>query len=129
MCFFAHSRGELRTPGEGGRPSTEMSETLPSYVSQGMDGKFRYKVMMCSVFMEQGFCPRGEHCIFAHSKKQLLEAQAKDPNFKTKLCSKWQDDGVCDRGHTCIFAHVRYGALILFMYTNLDNVPKIEPLI
>ena len=79
--------------------------------------------------MEQGFCPRGEHCIFAHSKKQLLEAQAKDPNYKTKLCSKWQDDGVCDRGHTCIFAHVRNGALILFMYINLDNVPKIEPLI
>ena len=75
MCKFAHSTNELR--GQGGYPagaqggSTPMG--TPNVMIQGSDGKIKYKTSMCTVFMEQGFCPRGEACGFAHSAKQLLE--------------------------------------------------------
>jgi hypothetical protein len=72
---------------------------------QGSDGKIKYKTSMCTVFMEQGFCPRGEACGFAHSAKQLLEAQARDPKYKTAICEAWKSNGTCDRGSNCIYAH------------------------
>jgi hypothetical protein len=77
MCKFAHSPTELRGQGgysagpQGG--STPMG--TPNVMIQGSDGKIKYKTSMCTVFMEQGFCPRGEACGFAHSAKQLLEVQ------------------------------------------------------
>merc|ERR1712062_24884 len=72
---------------------------------QGSDGKIKYKTSMCTVFMEQGFCTRGENCAFAHSAKQLMEAQARDPKYKTMLCEAWKNQGTCDRGNNCIYAH------------------------
>jgi len=107
MCKFAHSTNELR--GQGGYPagaqggSTPMG--TPNVMIQGSDGKIKYKTSMCTVFMEQGFCPRGEACGFAHSAKQLLEAQARDPKYKTAICEAWKSNGTCDRGSNCIYAH------------------------
>ena len=89
MCHFAHSNAELRQPGHGG-PGPSGG---PTFMIQGSDGKIKYKTSMCTVFMEQGFCPRGENCAFAHSAKQLMEAQARDPKYKTMLCEAWKSKG------------------------------------
>ena len=73
MCKFAHSPAEMRGPGGfhgGPGPSGAAGHHI---MIQGTDGKIKYKTSMCTVFMEQGFCPRGEACGFAHSAKQLLE--------------------------------------------------------
>ena len=40
-----------------------------------------------------------ENCAFAHSAKQLMEAQARDPKYKTMLCEAWKNQGTCDRGN------------------------------
>ena len=97
MCHFAHSSSELRhggTASHGGGGGGG-----PTFMVQGSDGKIKYKTSMCTVFMEQGFCTRGENCAFAHSAKQLMEAQARDPKYKTMLCEAWKNQGTCDRGN------------------------------
>merc|ERR1711936_371216 len=104
VCRFAHSSSELRhggtAPHGGGGGGGG-----PTFMVQGSDGKIKYKTSMCTVFMEQGFCTRGENCAFAHSAKQLMEAQARDPKYKTMLCEAWKNQGTCDRGNNCIYAH------------------------
>ena len=82
MCKFAHSTAELRTPGQATPVAAAFSQPqgIPSpsnVMIHGTDGKIKYKTSMCTVFMEQGFCPRGEACGFAHSAKQLLEVISK----------------------------------------------------
>ena len=79
MCKYAHSPAEIRGPGmgPGGYPGGPAPPTAmhgnTNIMIHGSDGKIKYKTSMCTVFMEQGFCPRGETCGFAHSAKQLLE--------------------------------------------------------
>jgi len=114
---FAHTAAELRTPGGGfangpGMPAGMPGITGPAVAAtgsqimiHGTDGKIKYKTSMCTVFMEQGFCPRGEACGFAHSANQLMEAQARDPKYKTAICEVWKANGSCDRGSNCIYAH------------------------
>ena len=107
MCHFAHGAHELRVPGSspmapGFGPGSGGPGTI---MIHGTDGKIKFKTSMCTVFMEQGFCPRGEACGFAHSAKQLLEAQARDPKYKTAICESWKKNGTCERGNNCIYAH------------------------
>merc|ERR1712109_224732 len=110
-CKFAHTAAELRTPGGGFANGPGMPVPGPTGATgqqvmiHGTDGKIKYKTSMCTVFMEAGFCPRGEACGFAHSAKQLLEAQARDPKYKTAICETWKANGSCDRGSNCIYAH------------------------
>merc|ERR1719384_2852105 len=103
MCKYAHSPAEIRGPGGPTPPMAMHGNT--NIMIHGSDGKIKYKTSMCTVFMEQGFCPRGETCGFAHSAKQLLEAQARDPKYKTAICEAWKSTGTCDRGSNCIYAH------------------------
>lgn len=109
MCNYAHSQFELRSNSSGpmGMNMSGGGSMGPqgSVMTQGSDGKIKFKTSMCTVFMEQGYCPRGDTCAFAHSAKQLLEAQARDPKYKTALCEAWKNMGVCDRGQNCIYAH------------------------
>ena len=72
---------------------------------QGTDGRIKYKTTMCTVFIQEGYCARGDACGYAHSAKQLLEAQAKDPKYKTAICESWKTNGTCERGNNCIYAH------------------------
>merc|ERR1719384_597176 len=103
MCKYAHSPAEIRGPGGPTPPMAMHGNT--NIMIHGSDGKIKYKTSMCTVFMEQGFCPRGEACGFAHSAKQLFEAQARDPKYKTAICETWKANGSCDRGSNCIYAH------------------------
>jgi len=105
MCKYAHSPAEIRGPGGPAGPPMGMHGGNTNIMIHGSDGKIKYKTSMCTVFMEQGFCPRGETCGFAHSAKQLLEAQARDPKYKTAICEAWKSTGTCDRGSNCIYAH------------------------
>merc|ERR1719220_2351389 len=105
MCKYAHSPAEIRGPGGPAGPPMGMHGGNTNIMIHGSDGKIKYKTSMCTVFMEAGFCPRGEACGFAHSAKQLLEAQARDPKYKTAICETWKANGSCDRGSNCIYAH------------------------
>lgn len=82
----------------------------------GGGGGFK-KTKLCTNF-EQGFCPRGDMCTFAHGEQELgtLQpaggagkggggAQPGRPFMKTKLCHHWQQQGSCSRGESCGFAH------------------------
>ena len=112
-CRYAHSQQELRKtggmnmmmsprtqPSSAGRPPVNSSIMV-----QGSDGRIKYKTSMCTVFIQEGFCPRGDACGFAHSAKQLLAAQAQDPKYKTSICESWKMNGTCERGNNCIYAH------------------------
>ena len=94
-CFYAHSSEEIReNVGYPGRPpihqpppslvnqppppspihgnSLDLRDVRSNIMKLGSDGKIKYKTRMCTVFMQQGNCPRGENCDYAHSEKQLF---------------------------------------------------------
>ena len=64
-----------------------------------------YKTRMCADWQD-GHCPRGGACTFAHGLSELTptEAAQRHPAYKTRMCADWQD-GHCPRGGACTFAH------------------------
>jgi len=110
-CRYAHSQQELRQTGPGGMNMMNQMQSAPipptnrNIMVQGSDGRIKYKTSMCTVFIQEGYCPRGDACGFAHSAKQLLAAQAQDPKYKTSICESWKTNGTCERGNNCIYAH------------------------
>ena len=108
-CRYAHSQQELRKTGPGTGMNMVGSRMIPptnsNIMVQGSDGRIKFKTSMCTVFIQEGYCPRGDACGFAHSAKQLLAAQAQDPKYKTSICESWKTNGTCERGNNCIYAH------------------------
>merc|ERR1711983_248718 len=108
-CRYAHSQQELRKTGPGTGMNMVGSRMMPptnsNIMVQGSDGRIKFKTSMCTVFIQEGYCPRGDACGFAHSAKQLLAAQAQDPKYKTAICESWKKNGTCERGNNCIYAH------------------------
>ena len=65
----------------------------------------KFKVVMCKNMTEQGNCPRGTLCSFAHSKSELLKSRQADPRYKTTLCENFKNSSNCPKGQQCSFAH------------------------
>jgi len=111
-CTFAHGDHELGTPQPIAAPRQPGQP-------QGQGG-FK-KTKLCTNYTQQGFCPRGETCNFAHGDHELGtpqtgptmgggpamggQQQPRPQGFKkSKLCNNFAQ-GFCARAEACTFAH------------------------
>jgi len=89
----------------------------------------KYKTEICSAFQENGFCPYGNRCRFAHGKNELFNKDINHPNYKKKDCLSFNLYGFCNYGLRCHFKHGiefpklhrSFFQLILMMYV-YDNL-------
>ncbi|KAA6421075.1 MAG: hypothetical protein FRX49_08986 [Trebouxia sp. A1-2] len=64
-----------------------------------------FNTSWCNDFFDKGSCPRGRHCKFAHTLKQLridagIERGTIQPAFKTNFCSNMANNGLaCGGAH------------------------------
>ncbi|KAJ2452413.1 hypothetical protein EV183_002928 [Coemansia sp. RSA 2336] len=72
----------------------------------------RYKTKLCEKFSQEGSCPYGHKCVFAHGQDELrVREQAPrvkqnaNPLYKTRLCQRFTEQGACPYGERCQFAH------------------------
>ncbi len=65
----------------------------------------KYKTEICAAFQENGFCPYGNRCRFAHGKSELFIKDVNHPNYKRKECLSFHMHGFCTYGVRCHFKH------------------------
>ncbi|KAJ1741765.1 hypothetical protein LPJ68_002561 [Coemansia sp. RSA 1086] len=72
----------------------------------------RYKTKLCEKFSQEGSCPYGHKCVFAHGQEELRvreqaprARQNANPLYKTRLCQRFTEQGACPYGERCQFAH------------------------
>ena len=62
------------------------------------------KTELCKKWIQNnGFCPYGIKCKFAHGKIELVEKNSK--NYKKKECHSFYSKGYCNYGTRCLFKH------------------------
>ena len=59
-----------------------------------------FNTSWCNDFFDKGSCPRGRHCKYAHTLKQLrieagIEKGTIQPAFKTNFCANMASHGKC----------------------------------
>lgn len=60
---------------------------------------------ICTHLMENKECPYKGHCVYAHTMRELLEAQKKMKNYKSVACIDFFKKGYCKYGNRCSFDH------------------------
>ncbi|GAQ80543.1 CCCH-type Zn-finger protein [Klebsormidium nitens] len=63
-----------------------------------------YKTELCNKWEEQGQCPYGPKCQFAHGIEELRPV-LRHPKFKTEICRLVANGYKCPYGHRCHFRH------------------------
>ncbi len=66
----------------------------------------KYKTEICLTFKENGVCPYGNRCRFAHGKNELFLKEINHPNYKRKDCLSFHVEGFCNYGLRCHFKHI-----------------------
>ncbi|KAG1368069.1 zinc finger CCCH domain-containing protein 9 [Cocos nucifera] len=96
-----HVGGGSKKKGErGGEEDEEGGEALELEVyNQGM-----FKTELCNKWEENGECPYGEHCQFAHGVAELRPV-IRHPRYKTEVCRMILAGDTCPYGHRCHFRH------------------------
>jgi len=61
---------------------------------------------MCHYLFEQGECPFGEYCTYAHSESELRFIE-RHPKHKTLPCRDFSTVGFCPFGERCSFIHYK----------------------
>ncbi|MCQ2816745.1 MAG: hypothetical protein MJ252_05705 [archaeon] len=64
----------------------------------------KYKTELCKTWIENGFCPYGNACRFAHGKDDLYE-KARNSTYKSKICKAFHQRGYCPYGNRCGYIH------------------------
>lgn len=64
----------------------------------------KYKTELCQKYCENGFCPYGNKCRFAHGKDELVYKKLCN-NYKKKQCKTFFECGYCPYGTRCTFKH------------------------
>lgn len=62
------------------------------------------KTELCNKWQENGTCPYGENCQFAHGIKELRPV-LRHPRYKTEVCRMVLAGDICPYGHRCHFRH------------------------
>lgn len=81
-----------------GGKTEEMAAEFEVY-NQGM-----VKTELCNKWQENGTCPYGENCQFAHGIKELRPV-LRHPRYKTEVCRMVLAGDICPYGHRCHFRH------------------------
>lgn len=68
--------------------------------------KALYKTELCRSREENGQCPYGSKCQFAHSEKELRNLD-RHPRYKTEMCKTFWEKGSCPYGKRCCFIHTQ----------------------
>ncbi|OQR77299.1 mRNA decay factor CTH2-like [Tropilaelaps mercedesae] len=66
----------------------------------------KYKTELCHYLAEQGRCPFGDQCTYAHSKTELRYIE-RHPKHKTLPCRDFSTVGFCPFGERCSFIHYK----------------------
>jgi hypothetical protein len=64
----------------------------------------KHKTEMCKNFSEQGRCPYGSKCRFAHGAHELIHVPLRD-SFRKRKCNNFLRNGFCPYGLRCQFDH------------------------
>ena len=62
------------------------------------------KSSLCRNYAENGFCPYGFKCQFAHGLQEL-RCKVDENSYKTKPCNAFSKKGYCKYGFRCNFLH------------------------
>lgn len=73
--------------------------------SSGSENCFKEKSELCKKFTEQGFCPYGSRCKFAHGSHELRQNHCQNSKYKTKECHTFSSICHCKYGDRCNFLH------------------------
>jgi hypothetical protein len=65
----------------------------------------KYKTELCKGFLNNGFCPYGHKCRFAHGKQELSVKMIDESRYKQKECKSFREQGFCMYGPRCNFKH------------------------
>lgn len=65
----------------------------------------KIKHSLCRNFTEQGFCPYGNRCQFAHGPAELRNNTPSNHSYKTRPCLAFAREGFCLYGQRCNFIH------------------------
>jgi hypothetical protein len=65
----------------------------------------KYKTELCKGFSDNGFCPYGNKCRFAHGKQELSVKPINATRYKQKECKSFKEQGFCMYGSRCNFKH------------------------
>ncbi|PAV81904.1 hypothetical protein WR25_17318 [Diploscapter pachys] len=89
-----------------------------------------YKTELCRDYQQQGRCPRGLTCRFAHSPEELRTRTeiAHNKKWKTVNCNNFSQTGFCRLGNECGFIHclMTQAAVdyhIRYLQTRLHSIP------
>lgn len=66
----------------------------------------KYKTEMCKSFSENGFCPYGNKCRFAHGRHELFDKLISCKKYKQKECLSFFKNKFCNYGSRCHFKHL-----------------------
>lgn len=64
----------------------------------------KYKSEICK-YWENGLCPYGSRCMYAHGNKDLRNPFRNRRLYKTKHCASWDLLKYCPYGAKCQFQH------------------------
>lgn len=65
----------------------------------------KYKTELCKGFSENGFCPYGNKCRFAHGRQDLFDKVIACKKYKQKECMSFFKNNYCCYGSRCHFRH------------------------
>lgn len=65
----------------------------------------KHKRSLCRNFTENGFCPYGQKCQFAHGLDELKCNETQNNLYKTKVCYSFLKKGFCMYELRCNFIH------------------------
>jgi len=89
-------------------PSSETIDSDGGSVEPRMD---KIKSQLCKKFMENGYCPYGKKCKFAHGSQELRKNDQVNSKYKTKECGSFKIDMFCMYGDRCNFIHDKTSAV------------------
>ena len=81
------------------------------------DGEYpqvpKFKTELCKNWVERGRCKYGEHCMFAHGRRELQQKRHANMKYKSKECESFHKGGFCAYGEKCLFIHDDRGRGVL----------------
>jgi len=96
--------GSHRSPGIVKSRSTRAPKQFKGRTRPNVPVSSKFKTEMCHYLSEQGRCPFGEHCTYAHSRDELRFIE-RHPKHKTLPCRDFSTEGFCPFGERCSFIH------------------------